>query len=187
MGLEAMRLALSAPNITTGKNKGFLRKDATLSIVTVSDEQDSSALPVQAYINFLLQLKGPRNKDLIRYNIVIGIDEKTLANKCPNGQAQSAGRYLAVAQAFRGVIASICNSNWSGTLSRIGSVTFGLKSTFFLTRPADPTSIEVKVDGKPVATGASTWTYNANDNSIEFKTAPPAGSTIQVRYKAICF
>lgn len=186
-GLEAMRLALSAPNTTTGKNKGFLRQDASLSIVTVSDEQDSSPSVVQTYINFLLNLKGKRNRDLVRFNIVIGIDENTLAPKCPSGAAASSGRYLAVAQAFRGVVASICNANWSNTLSRIGSVTFGLKNTFFLSRPADPNSISVKVDGVPVTAGANTWKHEQTDNSIVFKTAPKANSTIQVTYQAICF
>ena len=92
-----------------------------------------------------------------------------------------------MAQATNGVVASICNQNWSATLSKIGAVTFGFRRQFFLSRTADPNSIKVKVDGKPLTKGANTWSYNASDNSIVFTTAPKAGSTIQVDYRAICF
>ncbi len=186
-GLEAAKLALSPPLSTTGANKGFLRKDASLSIITISDEPDQSTQPVQFYINFFRNIKGIRNPGMFRYNVVIGYDPVTKKNQCPaNGQAQatSNGRYVAVANATNGVIASICNNNWASTLSKIGAVTFGLRKQFFLSRPADPKSIVIKVNGKVVSSG---WTYSATDNSIVFKKAPNPGSTVQVHYKAICF
>lgn len=191
-GLEGAKLALSHPLATTGANKGFLRKDASLSIITVSDEPDQSTNSVQFYINFFKNIKGFKNPDLLRFNAVIGVDQTTLkGTKCTasggQGGATSNGRYLAVVQSTRGVVASICDQNWSNTLSNIGAVTFGLKKQFLLSRIADPTTIEVKVNGSVVAKGASTWLYEQTDNSIVFNTAPAANSTIQVKYKAICF
>jgi hypothetical protein len=189
-GLEAARLALSAPLATTGFNKGFLRKDASLSIIVVSDEADQSSQPVQYYINFFRNLKGVRNTSMFRFNAVIGYDPASGKQQCPaNGQAQatSKGRYEAVAKASKGILAAICNQNFSATLNKIGAVTFGLKQQFFLSRPADPTSIKVKVNGNPVSQGANTWQYLQTDNSIFFKTAPTAGATVEVSYKAICF
>ncbi len=188
-GLEAARLALSPPTITTGTNKGFLRKDASLSVIVISDEADGSSQPVQYYLNFFLGIKGVRNKDLFRFHGIIGYDPATKKNQCQGsgGQGVSTGRYLSMIQSTGGVVASICNANWSQTLSNIGTVIFGLKRQFFLTRAADPKSIVVKVDGVVVNTSATTWTYDPINNSIDFDKAPKAGSTIQVEYKAICF
>jgi hypothetical protein len=190
-GLNGAKAALSHPLITTGVNKGFLRQDASLSIIVLSDEPDQSTQPAQFYINFFKNIKGYRNPDLLRFNAVIGIDEKTLQPKCGSGGSNSGatsnGRYLSVVQATRGLVASICSNNWSSTLSRIGAVTFGLKKQFLLSRIADPKSIVVKVNGKVVAKGTTTWDYSTQDNSVNFVTSPPASATIEVKYKAICF
>jgi hypothetical protein len=89
---------------------------------------------------------------------------------------------------MKGVQASICDQNWSNTLNQLGAVTFGLRSEFFLSRPADPATIQVKVDSQTVAQGAAGWTFNANANSISFgvSSTPQVGSTITVTYKARC-
>ncbi|HAA58282.1 MAG TPA: hypothetical protein DCE42_26200, partial [Myxococcales bacterium] len=191
-GLESSKAALTAPLITTGANKGFLRKDASLSIIFISDEADSSGQPVQFYQNFFKNIKGVRNPDRLRVNGIIGYDPATKQPKCGgntggNAGAQSSGRYLAVINSTQGVVESICNANWAQTLSNIASVTFGLKKKFFLTRAADPKSIVVKVDGVVVNTSSTTWTYDTVDNGINFNKPPKAGSTVQVEYKAICF
>lgn len=185
-GLEAARLALSHPLITTGTNKGFLRTDASLAIIAVSDEPDQSPQPVQFYINFFMNIKGVRNVDMFRFSAVIGYDPATKQNSCSaNGaSASSSGRYLAVANATRGVAASIC-VDWANTLQQLGALSFGLRSQFFLSRPADPQSVQVKVDGNDVP--STEWTYDGNSNSVTFKTPPKAGSTITVNYRAICF
>ncbi len=187
-GLEGARLALSHPLITTGANKGFLRKDASLSVIAISDEPDQSPQPVQFYINFFKNIKGVRNIDLFRFSAVVGYDPKTKQNKCtkPGGRggASSSGRYVAVAKATRGVGASIC-TDWANTLRQLGALSFGLRSQFFLSRPADPKSIKVKINGKSVP--STDWTYDATSNSVVFKKPPAAGTTTSVNYRAICF
>lgn len=186
-GLEAARLALSHPLITTGgANYGFLRADASLAVIAISDEPDQSPQPVQFYINFFMNIKGVRNVDMFRFSAVIGYDPVTKQNSCSSGgnSASSSGRYLAVANATRGVAASIC-VDWSNTLQQLGALSFGLRSQFFLSRPADPQTIQVKLDGNSVP--ATEWSYDANSNSIVFKTPPKAGATISVNYRAICF
>ncbi|MCB9639608.1 MAG: choice-of-anchor D domain-containing protein [Myxococcales bacterium] len=194
-GLEAARLALSHPLINTdiaqGGNKGFLRQDASLAIIVVSDEPDSSSGTAPYYINFLRNIKGVRNPDLLRFNGVIGYDTKSKQNSCSNGSqsASSSGRYLAVIQATNGVAASICDSNWSGTLGQLGSVTFGYRKQFFLSRYADPATVTVKVNGQVVSQSDPTngWNYVPQDNSVAFNNAPVAGAKIEITYKAICF
>lgn len=189
-GLEAARLALSHPLITTGANKGFLRTDASLAVIAVSDEPDQSPQAVQYYINFFRNIKGVRNVDQFRFSAVIGYDPQTKQNQCSksgaggSASASSQGRYLAVANGTRGVAASICQ-DWAGTLRQLGALSFGLRSQFFLTRPADPQTVQVKINGNTVP--STDWTYDATSNSVVFKKPPTAGATISINYRAICF
>ena len=191
-GLEAARLALSHPLITTdlaqGGQKEFLRQDASLSVIAVSDEPDQSSGTAQYYINFFKNIKGVRNVDMFRFNSVIGYTPSTRRDECSFGNttATSKGRYLAVSQGTNGVVASICDPNWANTLSQIGSITFGFRKQFFLSRPAEPASVQVKVNGQPVSQ-AGNWDFIPQDNSVDFNQPPPPNATIEITYRAICF
>lgn len=193
-GLEAAQLALS-PKMLNGPNKGFLRKTAGLSLVMISDEADQSTQAVQFYINFFKGIKGGPKTDLVRVHAVIGYDTVRKLRNCKhsnsggnqNNGASSAGRYKAVVDATKGALASICNTSWSHVLRQIGLLSFGQRKTYYLTRPADPKTLVVKVDGKLVAQGASTWSYDAASNAITFATVPNANANIHVTYKAICY
>ncbi len=184
-GLTASYYALQ-PDRLSGCNKGFYRSEAALSIIYVSDETDSSPEAVQFYVNFFRSLKGIRGDD-VRASSVVG----QMPDGCnpPSGtKVKAAPRYWEIASLMKGVQASICDQNWSNTLNQLGAVTFGLRSEFFLSRPADPATIQVKVDSQTVAQGAAGWTFNANANSISFgvSSTPQVGSTITVTYKARC-
>ncbi len=178
-GLETSYLALSSPSLT-GCNKGFYRPNASLSIVYVSDEPDYSTRIVNFYINFLRSLKGLRHPDKIRVS-AIGPPTTTCQRKgC---------RYRAVVQALRGIYSHITSTNWGSTLSSLGAVTFGYRSQFFLSRPADSKTIRVKVNGQSVSQGGNNgWTYDATNNSVNFGkgAVPAAGTLIEISYNALC-
>ena len=94
-----------------------------------------------------------------------------------------------MAKALRGISDYLGNTKWGQTLSQLGSITFGYKTQFFLSRPADPASIKVKVNGQAVAKGTTTgWSYDSSNNSILFssKSVPGSGALIEVSYKALC-
>jgi hypothetical protein len=183
-GIEASYQALTPAKLKTC-NSGFLRDDASLSIIYISDEPDGSPNPVAFYVNFFQSLKGFRT-ELVRASAVVGT-----ASGCTTTTGQrvkAAPDYWDIASKLRGVQASICSTQWANTLSQLGSLTFGLKRDFFLKGPAVPGSIQVKVDGKVVAEGSTGWTYDANAYGISFSSAatPQAGAQIEVRYKALC-
>jgi hypothetical protein len=83
---SAARLATSAPLMTFDEqgqpvadggapNDGFLRADANLSVLVVSDEEDSSPLPVKDYLRAFADLKGEaayRDHPLMNVSAVIG-------------------------------------------------------------------------------------------------------------------
>jgi hypothetical protein len=188
-GLEAAYLALSDPIINTD-NLGFLRTDAALAVVIVSDEEDSSPQTTQFYENFFRNIKGFQNSSLFSLSAVVG----TTNPSCSSGAGNAAygARYIAVAQATGGVVESICNANWGQTLANIGLNSFGLRRSFQLSSQPVPVTIAVEVDGVP--TPATTpaaqvnWSYDAATNSIVFATSavPDANSVITVTYSVAC-
>lgn len=73
-GLDAAKAALSEP-VLSEENAGFLRDDAKLAIVFVSDEDDLSVEPVGSYLDHFYSLKGDqpyRDRDLVTISSVVG-------------------------------------------------------------------------------------------------------------------
>ncbi len=183
-GLEAAYRALIPPVASDPKcNRGFYRKPASLSMIFVSDEPDQSPQTVGFYISFFKNIKGFRNVDLIRAS-AIGPYEPN-SPQCTSGGC----RYYEVTKQLHGIYEHITNANWGTTLSNLGSITFGYRTQFFLSRQADPKTITVKVNATPIKQSAQDgWTYDPSTNAIVFSknAIPPPSSTISVQYKAIC-
>ncbi|MBI3183723.1 MAG: choice-of-anchor D domain-containing protein [Myxococcales bacterium] len=190
-GLEAAYRALSAPLVSSADdprtpqpadgNQGFLRPDAKLAIVVVSDEEDFSPQPVEFYATFFRSLKA-NDPALLSFSAIVG--PGNLAT-CPT--ASSSGlRYAKLAQDTGGVTESICTQNWADSLKNISSNAFGPRRRFPLTEtPEDPATITVEVNGQPLSAG---WSYDPSSNSVVFDSAssPAAGSLVEVTYRLGC-
>ena len=206
-GLEAARLALSHPWIReapagqcggngdcqdgeecsggacVGWNRGFLRADATLEVVYMSDEEDQSPARVSFYIDFLKSIKGFRNEGLMHASAIVGPPGGCQSN---NGSADSGNRYIEVVEATNGSWHSICAEDFGPALETIGNRAFGLRVQFFLSRVADPATIVVTVEGAEQADG---WLYDEESNSVVFDeaTTPEPGQAVSITYSARCF
>jgi hypothetical protein len=190
-GLEAMFRALTAPLVfdtddprTTQAmdgNAGFLREDARLAVIVVTDEEDFSMQPVAAYETFLLGLKGGDRSQVIFSAIVGPEDLGTCARASSTGS-----RYIQFARSTGGVVESICTPNWAASLERISENTFGPNRTFPLSqKPSDTSRLQVRVDDVEVKSG---WTYDPASNTVRFEqgAAPAVGATVQVTYPVSC-
>ncbi len=188
-GLEAAYQALTAPNIVQ-HNAGFLRQDAVLSIIVVSDEEDSSPQTVDFYANFFLSIKGFRNTNLFSFSSIVG-DAPSGCNGS-GGNAGVGGRYIEVTNRTGGVFQSICVSDWARALEELSSTAFGFKSRFFLSNQPVISTIVVYIDGNqfPATSsgGGVQWNYDFATNSINFgaSSIPEPGVQIRVEYTAEC-
>ncbi|WP_164017315.1 choice-of-anchor D domain-containing protein [Pyxidicoccus trucidator] len=190
-GLDAAWRALSDPLIyqaddprtalANDGNGGFLREDAKLAIIFLTDEEDFSAQPVPFYETYFRALKG-NDPSKLSINAIVGpLDLGT----CPTSSS-SGSRYIQLAQATGGTVESICTPNWAASLEKLSNSAFGPNRRFRLTEePADPSRIVVVVDGVQVTSG---WEYDAGTNSILFeRTAAPApGAMVEVTYPLGC-
>lgn len=170
-----------------GHNRGFLRDEAALEIVFVSDEDDFSPGTLNFYVDFFKNIKGFRNEGRFRASAIVGANNGRAAScSSDNGSADAGRRYVEVADRTNGQVFSICDADFGHSLREIGNRAFGLPVQFFLTRPAVPESVEVTVNGSPRNRG---WSYEASSNSVVFTpdSVPQPGDTIVVNYEAQCF
>jgi hypothetical protein len=188
-GLEASYLALSDPLINTW-NAGFIRQDAALAVIYVSDEIEQSPRAQSFYENFLRNIKGFANSTLFSASAVVGTTNPVCSG--PGGVADYAAGYINIANNTGGVVESICAANWGQTLANIGLNSFGLKRQFTLSSQPVPVTIAVSVDGTTVpsttAGGQINWNYDMGTNSVVFSASavPQANSTIEITYTVAC-
>ncbi len=190
-GLEAMYRALAdplvynvddprTPQVLDG-NAGFLREEAKLAIIALSDEEDFSPQPVSFYETFLLGLKGGDRTKVV-FSAIVGPGDLSV---CPKASS-SGSRYIQLAQDTGGVVENICTPNWADSLEKISESAFGPNRTFPLSEsPSDPSRIVVRVDGVEVKTG---WVYDGNTHTLVFdsETAPPPGAAVEITYPVGC-
>ena len=145
-GLAGAYLALSDPQINTpppNGNQGFMREDAPLFIVIISDEADKSPETIDFYLNYFQNLKRFR-QDYFTASAIVGDTPNGCTRASDNTTAQAAPRYIDFATRSGGLWETICTDNWSTTLETIGSHAFGLKTQYFLTRQPEGASITVE-------------------------------------------
>jgi hypothetical protein len=193
-GLRMTQLALTSPNIDPGQpNAGFLRPEAALAIIVVTNEDDSSFGTTDHYARSFRSLKGKGNENLVSFSVIGG----TLPNGCvPPGEtglygstADPAFRYAEVAAKTGGIIGSICDASFEQTLLRIAQALNTLKRVFPLTLQPIIGSLRVTVvDGMTQTVvpndPVNGWQYRADTNSVVFlgTYVPPPGATVRLEY-----
>ncbi|MBE2249376.1 MAG: VWA domain-containing protein [Myxococcus sp.] len=186
--LESATRALTSPNIA-GANVGFVRNDANLAVVVVSDAGDQSNQPVSYYENLLINVKGFSRLSNFTFS-AIGPFLTSAPSGCSYDSPGGATRYQTLITRTGGVREEICSTNWSAALQGLGRTAFGFRTQFFLTNTPDLTggnTVNVLINGQPAP--PSTYTYEAASNSIRFQpnTTPQPGQTLTVDYATTCF
>ena len=194
-GLEAAWIALSEPLITDpASNAGFLREDAKLYIICISDEQDQSRGNPDFYVDFFSSIKGYRNTEMMKVSAIVG----DAPSGCGTDTAESGSRYIEVANRTGGIFQSICTGSWATALENLGIDAFAAIREFPLSRPADEATIAVTVNGSSIPKASCNdpdnaacqdgWIYDPNTNTVYFgdDVVPERGDTIEVDYTALC-
>ncbi|MDP2344990.1 MAG: choice-of-anchor D domain-containing protein [Deltaproteobacteria bacterium] len=196
-GLRGAFNFLSAPKINDPAiNGGFLRDEAKLHVIIVSDEPDQSRGPTDLYIDFFQNLKGFRNSSLVAVSAIAKRDNESCS--AGDGDVGNA-RYEDVVTATNGTFQSLCDQDWTNGMRALGLDSLGLQTEFFLTRAATAETLEVCVrTGSSTAAcvpaaqtspgSSSGYFYDPAANSIVFNGQPPSRSSrIEAHYETFCF
>ncbi len=195
--MEPATRALTAPFITDpAANGGFLRQEAVLAVVCVTDARDQAPQAPVFYLNQLINIKGAQRAGSFSYNVIGPFLPSAPAN-CSYDDAND-GRHEFMVTQTNGVKEEICTQSWASALERIGKGAFGYRTNFFLTsRPdlAAAMGIQVAIDGMAVPAidpdpnlMSRIWAYDATNNSINFEPlyVPEPGKTLTVTYVTAC-
>jgi len=201
-GLQAAKQALydSPAGFGNTENDGFLRWDADLAIVVVSDENDCSdegnlpagaeqedcytsadlLVPVVNYIDGFRNLKTEDRN--VTFSAIVG---PPVTDGCED--TKYGLRYVTVASNLGGLKGDICQTDWGDMMSDVGLIATGVNTWFALSHYPDPDTIEVTVDEVTVdhdPDGINGWTYVVEDNGVYFwgDSVPPRDSEVVIHY-----
>ncbi|MGA9520955.1 MAG: choice-of-anchor D domain-containing protein [Myxococcaceae bacterium] len=189
-GLEASLRAITPP-LSVNENAGFVRPDASLAVVLVTDARNQSEQDVAYYVNSFLNIKGFNNAHLFSFNAIAGFNPRP-PKTCVYDEGPDDGSFAEVVQLTHGVREEICTTDWSASLQGIAQAAFGFRTTFNLTGVPDmaqPISVMVNgVDVPQTSGGTTQWTYDPVANAVVFKAtaAPGPGASMDVTYYLGC-
>lgn len=182
-GLAMMKRFLDAPE------PGFLRPNAALAVIAVSDGDDESVGEVGYFSRVLRSAKGQGSENLVSFSTIAG----DLPNGCtPPGEerlygskAEPASRFTEMSRRTGGVVGSVCDTSFESTLTRIAQALNTLRKSFPLTLEPDPQTLSVRVNNVPIGREAANgWTYLPESNAVTFAGTyvPPPSSRIDISY-----
>lgn len=200
MGLEAARLVFEEPQYTD-ENDAWLRNDANLSILFVSDEDDLSPRPAWEYVRYYTDLKGDqayRDRRMVNLSAVVA-DTPPPRDELPscsndNGVGWYGERYLEVAAETEGLISSICEEDFGPMVRDLGLTLSGLEVEFALSGFPNLSTLKVALyeddanDAKVRDLEAVVdYTYVADGNYLFFseEQVPPSEMWISAEYEVL--
>ena len=152
----------------------FIRSDAFLVIIVLSDEEDQSPESAQFYIDYFKSLKA--NSGMVK---VHSITQSTL----PLIGSESLGyRYQEASRQTGGKSYSI-KSDFAQSLTDMGEKIVTLVDSFGLSKEPTSNAARVFVNGSEITSG---YTFDALTRTLHFDNSavPVVGSSIRVQYEA---
>lgn len=190
-GLHAAALATTS---ISDNNAGFIRDDASLMVIVVTDEEDCSdfgaldgADPAACYrkddqlapvTDFVDAMNAAKHgQDMVQISGIIGSKGCELA--------WPGYRYVDAARLTAGVIGDICDDDWSEMLTDLGANAAGIRRRFQLSKAVSDGTLEVFVDEEPVnESSISGWTYDPETWYLTFhnQAIPERSAEIRATY-----
>jgi len=181
IGLEAGFDALYAYLIENTYNQSWLRPDAGLLVVFVSDEEEqsnrdftSSPGGLQDFINWY----GNQRPSVFLASIINLPSSESLCNNSHHW-SYTGQRYIDATNAFGGVVVDICAEDWATGVQAATTQVEPHEEWELTFTPIEETLI-VFVDS--VEMSDLDWVYNPLTNSVEFLVIPPEGAHVEIGY-----
>lgn len=190
--LDAIQMALSDPNLS-GSNSGFIRNEAHLAIIELSDADDSDSTATTASTLSFLQGLKPDKYDVISRTYkknftvsAVGVDSLTdpdCAGLLP--LIEVATKFKSLVSSTSGSFASICKADFSDGLSSISQRIAEAITEIPLARTPDTSTLQITFNGVSVPNdGTNGYTYVSSGNKIVFHGTwiPQDNTSISINY-----
>lgn len=188
-GLQAMQASLSSPLASSsGYNAGFMRENALLVVIFLSNEDDQS--DSADYIGWLDRVRPPlasgERSWLAHFMGVTNTDASCKTSQWDQaGHSEVGTRYIALADASGGTSEAICDADFRRALTNMKSRILEVMTEYKLDRLPNLSTVKVYVNGAIVPQNATNgWQYYEENNSIRFhgSAVPQPDATIRVDF-----
>ena len=176
-GLAAAAAALSEP-LASAENAGFLRDQADLGLVFITDENDHSPITADDFVAFVRGLKP--DTGAITVAAIVGLGSSVFC-------ALDAGRwkYVQVASAFgANSLTSVCSSDYRATLESVGGRIVSARCIVGLSRPLpEDTTLFAVINGVPGVPKVQPPDLAYPNGSVELTPCPLGGGSVELVYQ----
>lgn len=153
----------------------WMRHDAALLVVFVSDEDDQSSVLADEF-EFVSWYTARRFGNVFLASIVHMPESSSLCDPYPS-LADVGERYIAATNMMFGTNVDICSTDWApGVIDATTQIE--PYELITLTHQPVPQTIRVFVDGQL----SYDWYYDPSDNTVYFTAVPPSGSLVEIGY-----
>ncbi len=148
-------------------NEGFLRPDAVLHVIAVSDEPEQSGTVWSTWLDEYRSYKANPNQVLVSA-VIDPVDD---CGSIGDGYIEAAGE-------TGGLILDVCHSDWGSYAADLGAASVAGLQTFGLGAVPDPSTIEVTVDGSAL----TDWYYDPVANAVVVDAPLNDGAMVELSY-----
>ena len=156
----------------------WMRNDAALLVVFVSDEEDQSDQYMISVSDFTTWYGGLRGGSSFTSSIVnVAIADSVCPS--PPSSINVGDRYMDATNYFSGIIVDICDADWSPGVADASAMIEPHEEWPLTYIPIEST---IRIWINSVLIPSSDWSYNPSTNSIEFIVIPAGGSHVDIAY-----
>lgn len=157
----------------------WMRNDAGLLLVFVSDEEEQSNIAYPAVSDFISWFSSLRMGSVFMASIV-NHDSSVSLCEHPPSPVHVGTRFMEATNLLSGVILDICDPDWSpGVTDATHSI--DPYESLELTHKAEADSIRVFINGVL----NNDWHYTDSTNTVYFDIVPTAGQLVEIGYRYI--
>lgn len=189
---DPLSLALAEPNLS-GPNLNFLRPDAFLAVIVITDAEDQSlnAGPDDTF-DMLLRLKNGKLDRVLSYGVIVPSGKSDCSRDEPDREPRRIEAFLAKTVTAGNNIFSLCAADFGDRLVNVGKdLARRVGSSFQLNRIPVPGSIVVTFGTQTIERDPTKgWAFDASTNTVLLGneivwSQQPAGTRVKVKYEAM--
>jgi hypothetical protein len=159
----------------------WMRPDAGLLVVFVSDEEEQSNDHFVDVADFVSWYRGLRGGSVFLASIVNHDATESVCDYPPSWMDVGT-RYMDATTSLAGNIIDICADDWSpGVADAAASIE--PHESWPLTHPAVADSVRVFINGSVWEPSMTTWNYSATDNTVYFTSVPDGSALVEIGYR----
>lgn len=193
-GLDAIVTSLNSTNLA-GNNSSFLRSDAHLAVIVLSDADDNDSTTTTAQVTAFLDTLKPQKYDVLartyknNYTISAVVAPSASDANCDTnygvGTYEKGTKFISLANSTNGSVASICDATFGSGLTTISQRIAEAITEIPLSSVPNLSTLTVAFNTSIVPQNATNgWTYSSTGNKIVFHGTyiPTDNTAISINY-----